>query len=129
MASKRAPPEIALTADVSRSGRNANPYKVRGLYAQQLEAFIEYYSREQILIIKSEDFFRDPEDTFCQAQHFLNLSPIPQPQHSPPRNTNKPKTVIPADVIRHLQDFYKEPNQQLAARFPEVGLWPDPPSP
>jgi hypothetical protein len=123
------PPEIALTAEVSRSGRKANPYKARGLYAQQLEAFMEYYSREQILIIKSETFFRDPEATFRQAQLFLNLKPIPQPQNSPPRNTNKPKTEIPIDVIRHLQDFYKEPNRQLAAHFPEVELWPNPPTP
>ena len=104
-------------------------YKARGLYAQQLEAFMEHYSREQILIIKSETFFRDPEATFRQAQLFLNLKPIPQPQNSPPRNTNKPKTEIPIDVIRHLQDFYKEPNRQLAAHFPEVELWPNPPTP
>lgn len=122
------PPEIALTAEVSRSGRNANPYKERGLYAQQLEAFIEHYSREQILIIKSEEFFKDPEATFLQTQLFLNLNPIPQPQHSPPRNTNKPKIEIPSEVIRHLQDFYQKPNQKLAKIFPEVELWPNQPA-
>ncbi|QCH15789.1 sulfotransferase [Synechococcus sp. CB0101] len=114
------PPEIALTAEVSRSGRNAIPYKERGLYAQQLEAFMEHYSREKILIIKSEEFFKDPEATFLQTQLFLNLNPIPHPKHSPPKKHQQAQNRDPKRGDQALAGFLPRAESKARAKLSRV---------
>jgi len=42
-------------------------YKSRGLYKEQLERYFKYFPREQMLIINSEEFFVQPENTLRQV--------------------------------------------------------------
>jgi len=49
-------------------------YLSRGRYAEQLERWIKYFPLENMLIIKSEDFFSDPKDVFNRVSNFLNIS-------------------------------------------------------
>ena len=116
-------PESALTSDLGSNSRQPNPYKQRGLYAEQIQEFLRFYDRSQMLILKSETFFANPAMIFRQVQEFLNLSPIPLPSYSPPRNTNKPKTEIPSDVEQHLQAFYRLPNEALGQLLTEFEIW------
>lgn len=116
-------PESALTSELGQSKRQPNPYKERGLYAEQIQEFMKYYDRSQLLILKSETLFANPAAIFRQAQEFLNLSPTPLPSYSPPRNTNKPKTDIPSDVEQHLQAFYRPPNEALGKLPRELEIW------
>jgi Sulfotransferase domain len=48
-------------------------YLTRGIYANQLERWMKYYPREQFLILKSEDFFKDTQSTFKHVTDFLGL--------------------------------------------------------
>lgn len=50
-------------------------YKRRGLYAEQLKRWLQYFPREQLLIIKSEDFFDNPKLITDQVCEFLGLKP------------------------------------------------------
>jgi len=52
-------------------------YLKRGIYIEQLKRWIDLFPREQILIVRSEDFFDDPASCFGRVQKFLGL-----PQHT-----------------------------------------------
>jgi len=48
-------------------------YLARGIYVDQLQRWNNFFKKEQILILKSEDFFRDTQTSFDQALQFLGL--------------------------------------------------------
>lgn len=47
-----------------------------GLYAKQLLHWLQFFPREQILVIKSEDFFANTATIMAQVEQHLNLSPF-----------------------------------------------------
>src|SRR5205085_11737737 len=48
-------------------------YLTRGIYVDQLRVWMELFPREQLLILKSEEFYADPATTLKQVLAFLNL--------------------------------------------------------
>jgi hypothetical protein len=48
-------------------------YLHRGVYVDQLKRWFAYFSKEQFLILKSEDFFAEPENNFAKTLRFLGL--------------------------------------------------------
>jgi hypothetical protein len=50
-------------------------YLSRGIYVDQLAAWLRVFPREQLLIIRSEDFFEQPAATVGQVLEFLGLPP------------------------------------------------------
>src|SRR5437870_1455496 len=48
-------------------------YLRRGIYADQLQAWMGLFPREQFLVLKSEDFYADPAATLKQVLAFLNV--------------------------------------------------------
>lgn len=50
-------------------------YAARGIYADQLEAWLRVFPREQLLVIRSEDFFEDPRSSVAEVLRFLGLAP------------------------------------------------------
>jgi hypothetical protein len=50
-------------------------YLGRGLYAEQLQRWLALFPREHLLILKSEDFFHDPEAGVQRTLAFLDLPP------------------------------------------------------
>ncbi len=86
-------------------------FLARSRYSEQLPLWYQHFSREQILIIKSEDYFKDPTGTFQQVFEFLGLSPfdiVLKKEHSvsdyPPM---KP------DTRKQLQEYFEPFNQEL----------------
>jgi hypothetical protein len=48
-------------------------YLSRGLYADQLQRWLRFFPREQLLIVKSEDLYRDPAAIYDQTVQRLGL--------------------------------------------------------
>jgi hypothetical protein len=48
-------------------------YLTRGIYVDQLQAWMTLFAREQFLILKSEDFYADPATTLKAVLAFLNI--------------------------------------------------------
>lgn len=48
-------------------------YVSRGCYAEQLQAYFVHLPRERILILRSEDFFADPQAIYSQVLRFLGI--------------------------------------------------------
>jgi len=48
-------------------------YLKRGVYVDQIKNWMDLFPREQILLIKSEDFFSDPQEAYNEVLRFLCL--------------------------------------------------------
>ena len=119
---QRSPAEALMSSEPSGQGK-PNHYKRRGLYAEQIEQVLRFYPREQLLVLRSEDFFADPAEAYAQVQRFLGLDPQPLPRSSAAENVGRAKAEIPMEVKQHLETFYRGPNQQLQALLPEFPIW------
>ncbi len=51
-------------------------YLSRGIYAEQLQRWLNLFPREQVLVIKSEDFYADPDSILQQTLTFLKISTV-----------------------------------------------------
>jgi len=100
-------------------------YLSRGIYVDQLLRWSEFFSEEQMLILKSEEFFERPKDTLKAVLDFLDL-PEWEPQALEPRDEpNKEKyertkvnkgryeqEMDPA-TRRRLEEYFEAHNRRL----------------
>jgi hypothetical protein len=86
-------------------------YLLRGIYIDQLEAWMDFFPKEQILILKSEDFYNDPPTVFKRVIEFLNLSSWEPEGYRNYNYASNPK--MDATTRERLIDYFKPHNQRL----------------
>ena len=64
---------LGIESPAGESLHRSFSYKSRGLYAAQLERWLEHVSREQLMVVKSETYLRDPETVVSDVVTFLGL--------------------------------------------------------
>ncbi|WP_448561635.1 sulfotransferase domain-containing protein [Trichothermofontia sp.] len=86
-------------------------YLARGLYANQLEHWFQYFPREQFLILSSETFYRDPENSLATVYQFLDLPHYPLTEYERIDVGKYP----PSDpqLRQQLADYFFPHNQRL----------------
>ena len=84
----------------------------RGIYQPQLERWQRHFPREQLLVIQSERWFRDPPGVMAEVCDFLGL---PRQETLPRvmRNRNKPHEPYDPEVLARLREFYRPYNDEL----------------
>jgi hypothetical protein len=90
-------------------------YVSRGIYVDQLLRWSEFFSKEQMLILKSEDFFERPVETLKVVLTFLDL-PDWQPEASElqhRRHTGTYKQKMDPSTRRRLEAYFEPYNQRL----------------
>jgi tetratricopeptide (TPR) repeat protein len=92
-------------------GEEPGNYLARGRYVEFIKNWLAFFPKEQLLVLKSEDFYTDVAETFKQVLEFLNL---PDYQLSDYQNAN-PGFYRPASesVRDWLSDYFQPYNQQL----------------
>lgn len=86
-------------------------YLERGLYAEQLERWFGYFPREQLLVLRAEDMFRDPAAAYGEVLAFLGLPPHRLERHE---HRNRAEYAPMEEGTRErLTEFYREPNERL----------------
>jgi hypothetical protein len=85
-------------------------YLTSGIYVDQLELWIKYFSKNQFLIIKSEDFDNDPKQTFHEVENFLGLNHAKI--HFAKQNIGKYEPINP-EIRKKLAEFFTPHNQKL----------------
>ncbi len=86
----------------------------KSLYAEHLARWSEFFDNDQMLILKSEDFFARPQEILQQVFGFLDL-PEWEPDPSElqrKRNTRKYEKMNP-QTRRSLQEYFEPHNQRL----------------
>jgi len=87
-------------------------YLAKGLYAEQLKCWMEKIPRDRFLILKSEDFFNDPSNSFAQVLQFLGL---PRSNRIAFRKYNEGNyQPLDATLRDQLKEFYEPHNEELS---------------
>jgi hypothetical protein len=129
-AADRPSPSAGPTADpsdrVTRTGHHRRiryeRYVARGLYLPQVRRWHAAFAREQLLILPSERWFREPLPVMREVCRHLGLR---SPRRLPPisRNTwGTPKPIDP-DTVERLREFYRPHNTALEAYLGEQFGW------
>lgn len=100
-------------ADYKNPAFRNQSYKSRGLYAEQLERYSEYFADEQILVLNSEEFFRDTGRTLRRVLEFVGVDPTFTASELGPQNVASNRADVGADVYEQLNEYFAEPNQRL----------------
>jgi len=87
-------------------------YLTRGLYASQLQRWLDQFPQEQLLVIKSEEFFEDPDKEFRRVLAFLDLEPCVEARYEVLHDGGDYPRILPATRER-LAAYYAPWNQQL----------------
>ena len=94
-----------------------------GIYVKSVELWISRFGRENVLIVRSEDFFKDSAAIVCSIHEFLGIPPITPDKH-PIMNQNpmNPPPFEP-ETRRKLQEFYRPWNEKLYALIERDMEW------
>jgi hypothetical protein len=86
-------------------------YLARGCYAEQLDRWRARFDDQQLLVLSSERFFREPEAIFARVLDFLEL-PAFTPGAYEKHNAREYRQM--GDRVRgRLLEHYREPNRRL----------------
>ena len=91
-------------------------YLSRGIYVEQLQAWMELFPREQFLILKSEEFYTDPAATFKRVLAFLGIREMelePEQQDFKLYNNNIYSSRMDAALRKRLIEYFEPHNARL----------------
>jgi Sulfotransferase domain len=87
-------------------------YMARGRYAEQLEPYLRLFPPDQVLVLRAEDLFAEPEAVYARVESFLGLQPHP-PAAFECHNGYRRAPMNP-DTRARLVEYFAEPNRRLA---------------
>lgn len=89
-------------------------YLERGLYAEQLELWCQYFSPDQILVLNFHDFAKDPWKEVQKVYRFLAVAPFyGHDTYLENRGEMSPMPEIPVE----FETYFTKSNQQLKQNF------------
>jgi hypothetical protein len=88
-------------------------YKSRGMYKGQIERYFNYFPREQILIINSDDLFTNTADTLRQIFKFVGVDTKYKVENLQPRNVSSNRTKVEPHVYEYLNSYFQPYNEAL----------------
>src|SRR5436190_6086438 len=86
-------------------------YVSRGLYANQLERWLEHFTRERLLIVPSDDLGERPGETYTRVLDFLGAPPHELASY--PRIFSREYSQMEARTREALREPVAEPNASL----------------
>ena len=87
-------------------------YLARGVYVDQLMEWSKFFDRDQMLMLKAEDFFTDPANTFGTVRDFLGL-PKWEPAVFPVMNQGGYTERMKPETREKLQAYFEPHNRRL----------------
>ncbi|MFW9773019.1 MAG: sulfotransferase domain-containing protein [Candidatus Heimdallarchaeota archaeon] len=95
-----------------RSRKYANySYLTRGIYVNQIKNWYKYFPKEQILVIKSEEMYRYPQDVMNRVYEFLGLPKMKHKQFK--KVFSHEYTKMDEKMSEYLKEYFKPYNLQL----------------
>lgn len=87
-------------------------YLSRGIYVDQLQRWTELFDQKQILVLKSEDFFSNPQAVLERTINFLGL-PQWQLERNKVSHVGGYREKMNPEIKRQLYDLFTPHNQRL----------------
>lgn len=89
-------------------------YLFRGIYIDQLMRWLEFFPREQMLVLVSEAFYKDPSISLDSVCDFLDLPPMPRRNAKEYERINYvPYLRMDPKMRQHLVEYFKPHNRRL----------------
>jgi hypothetical protein len=100
-------------------------YLARGIYADQLERWLQSFERERLLVLKSEDFFAQPRDAVAKVTDFLDLAPRDPASYVREFAIHNPGEYAHLDAATEarLRAYFAPHNERLAALLGPEFAW------
>jgi hypothetical protein len=99
-------------------------YRRRGLYAEQLQRYYDYFPRDQVLVLRAESLFESPRETIDQVCRFLAIDPALGNFDYIPKNIGGYKpSLVPPSLAAELARFYAPHNTRLYELVGEDWGW------
>jgi hypothetical protein len=86
-------------------------YRWQGEYARFLERWYAGYPRDRVLVLVSEDLYRDPQSVLDRVFEFLGVHPFRLP--SPEPWNAAPRVALQDGIRQALQEHYRPWNQRF----------------
>ncbi|MEP6516686.1 Wzt carbohydrate-binding domain-containing protein [Microcoleus vaginatus] len=96
-------------------------YLSRGIYVEQIKNWLDYFPREQLLILKSEDFSDNPSQVFSEVLNFLALSESAIKEYE--INYVDQYSKMPPEIEQELTNYFTPYNQELSDLLKEKFTW------
>jgi hypothetical protein len=110
------------TGEIERSASHQYfSYLARGRYAEQLERWLQFYTREQLLVLRFEDLAREPLPVLNRTLDWLGL-PAMASARLEPRNTRRYPPIAP-ETAASLQEYFAPHNAELESLLGEPFAW------
>lgn len=88
-------------------------YKSRGIYYKQLERYLKFFPRKQMLILSSEELLVNTETILRKVFEFLGVERDCKIKDLSQRNVGIKRGVIDQVVFKYLDSYFKPYNQKL----------------
>jgi hypothetical protein len=88
-------------------------YSARGLYADQLARYLEYFPRSSLLVVESESYAREPARIYSEVLDFLGLEPCELARHDKLHGFEY--EAQPARTRNRLLEYFAPHNERLFA--------------
>ncbi len=88
-------------------------YKSRGLYFDQIKRYMNYFPRDNILILNSEEFFLNTKNILKIIYDFLEIDPRISTPNLDPHNIGNNRREVGPEIYKYLNNYFKIPNQKL----------------
>jgi len=88
-------------------------YKSRGLYKEQLERYLDYFPREQILVLSSDELFNEPNDILKRVFDFVGVNTEFKVDKLKARNVGSNRVELDPKIYHYLNDYFFPHNQEL----------------
>jgi hypothetical protein len=87
-------------------------YLARGRYIEQLPKLFSLFSPDRVLVLRSEDLYTSPRETFFQTLDFLKLPRWEPPRYEIFKQGTYDKTLDPK-LRQRLAEYFRPYNRQL----------------
>ncbi|MFB2936406.1 sulfotransferase domain-containing protein [Aerosakkonemataceae cyanobacterium BLCC-F154] len=86
-------------------------YLSRGIYVEQLKNWRQFFPKEQLLVLPSEELYNQPNQVLNQVLEFLQLPSYQLTQYDKYNSGEYPE--IKPEIRQQLQEYFQPYNQQL----------------
>jgi hypothetical protein len=100
------------TGDYKRLGHLHYSYLPRGMYADQIKAWMAVFPKEQFLIVRAEDFFSDTQAVFDDVLTFLDLPEL-RLGSGKKHNIGKYSQPMSDEMRQDLVEYFRPHNRRL----------------
>lgn len=89
-------------------------YMKKSDYSDQVSRYLRVFPREQLLILQSEEFFKNSAEVIQQVFLFLGIDPEFMPSNLSPSNVSRrKKSQLPEELREELSEHFREKNEEL----------------